>query len=166
MPEEAEDRGDDSRQFYKQKEEQQMELIEWTLQEEHVDRAIKSVKKNNGAPGVDGMTTDELDGYFALYREEVKEQIRKGRYSPSPVRRVYIPKANRKRDRSEFLRLLTELYSRQCLSTCRDRDLRQRFAENTESVQNPNCILKARLNRKELENIFLKKLDETERRRF
>lgn len=74
-----------------------MELIERTLQEENVDRAIKSVKKNNGAPGVDGMTTDELDGYFALYREEVKEQIRKGRYSPSPVRRVYIPKANGKK---------------------------------------------------------------------
>ena len=74
-----------------------MELIEWILQDRNIDEAIKAVKRNKGAAGADGMTVDELDAYFALHREEVKTQIREGNYKPSPVRRVYIPKANGKK---------------------------------------------------------------------
>ena len=74
-----------------------MELIEWILQDRNIDEAIKAVKRNKGAAGVDGMTVDELDAYFALHREEIKSQIREGNYKPSPVRRVYIPKANGKK---------------------------------------------------------------------
>ena len=94
---EAESRGDDFRQLYKQKEEQQVELIEWILQDSNIDEAIKAVKRNKGAAGVDGMTVDELDAYYADHRKEIKSQIREGKYKPSPVRRVYIPKANGKK---------------------------------------------------------------------
>ena len=97
MPAEAESRGDDFRKLYEQTEEQQVELIEWILQDRNIDEAIKAVKRNKGAAGVDGMTVDELDAYFAEHREEIKAQIRAGEYKPSPVRRVYIPKANGKR---------------------------------------------------------------------
>ena len=97
MPAEAEGRGDDFWQLYEQKEEQQVELIEWILQDRNIDEAIKAVKRNKGAAGVDGMMVDELDAYFALHREEIKTQIREGNYKPSPVRRVYIPKANGKK---------------------------------------------------------------------
>ncbi len=96
-PAEAEGRGDDSLQLYEQTEEQQVELIEWILQDKNIDEAIKAVKRNKGAAGVDGMTVDELDAYFAMYKEEIKSQIREGKYKPSPVRRVYIPKANGKK---------------------------------------------------------------------
>ena len=74
-----------------------MELIEWILQDRNIDKAIEAVKRNKGAAGVDGMTVDELDAYFALHRNEIKAQIRAGEYKPSPVRRVYIPKANGKK---------------------------------------------------------------------
>ena len=74
-----------------------MELIEWILQDRNIDEAIKAVKRNKGAAGVDGMTVDELNAYFALHRKEIKTQIREGKYKPSPVRRVYIPKANGKK---------------------------------------------------------------------
>lgn len=94
---EAKGRGDDFRQFYEQKEEQQVELIEWILQDRNIDEAIKNIKRNKGAVGVDGITVDELDVYFTLNREELKTQIREGKYRPSPVRRVYIPKANGKK---------------------------------------------------------------------
>lgn len=94
---EAKGRGDDFRQLYEQKEEQQVELIEWILQDKNIDEAIKAIKRNKGAAGVDGMTVDELDAYFALHRKEIKVQIREGNYKPSPVRRVYIPKANGKK---------------------------------------------------------------------
>ena len=97
MPVEVEGRGDDFRQLYEQKEEQQVELIEWILQDRNIDEAIKAVKRNKGAAGVDGMTVDELDAYFAIHRKEITFQIREGKYKPSPVRRVYIPKANGKK---------------------------------------------------------------------
>ena len=71
-----------------------MELIEWILQDENINKAIKSVKKNKGAYGIDKMSVEELDGYFAKHREEIKSQIRDGKYKPIPVRRVYIPKSN------------------------------------------------------------------------
>lgn len=74
-----------------------MELIEWILQDENMDKAIKSVKRNRGAYGVDKMSVEELDVYFAKHREEIKSQIRDGKYKPTPVRRVYIPKSNGKK---------------------------------------------------------------------
>ncbi len=74
-----------------------MELIEWILQDENIDKAMKAVKKNKGAYGIDQMTVEELDAYFARHREEIKTQIREGKYKPNPVRRVYIPKSNGKK---------------------------------------------------------------------
>lgn len=74
-----------------------MELIEWILQDENINKAIKSVKKNKGTYGIDKMSVEELDGYFATHREEIKSQIRDGKYKPIPVRRVYIPKSNGKK---------------------------------------------------------------------
>lgn len=74
-----------------------MELIEWILQDENLDKAIKAVKQNKGASGIDKMTVEELDSYFVLHRDEVKAQIREGNYKPNPVRRVYIPKSNGKK---------------------------------------------------------------------
>ena len=74
-----------------------MELIERILQDRNIDEAIKNVKRNKGAAGVDGMKVDELDVYFTLHRQKLKTQIREGKYRPSPVRRVYIPKTNGKK---------------------------------------------------------------------
>ena len=95
---EAKGRGDDFRQIYEQKEEQQVELIEWILQDRNIDEAIKNVKRNKGAAGVDGMTVDELDVYFTLQRQKLKAQIRE--------------KPTARRDLSEYRQSQTELYSR------------------------------------------------------
>lgn len=54
------------------------------------------MKSNRGAAGIDKMTVDALEGYFAMHGGEIKEQIRAKKYQPQPVRRVYIPKANGK----------------------------------------------------------------------
>ena len=39
-----------------------MEVIEWILQDENINEAIKTVKKNKGAYGMDKMSVEELDG--------------------------------------------------------------------------------------------------------
>ncbi len=74
-----------------------MELIEWILQDSNIDNAIKAVRKNKGAAGIDKMPVEETDGYFTIHREEIKAQIREGKYKPSAVRRVYIPKVSGKK---------------------------------------------------------------------
>ena len=73
-----------------------MELIDRILQDENIDAAIRAVKSNRGAPGMDKMPVEALDKYFAEHGEELKAQIRAKQYKPQPVRRVYIPKANGK----------------------------------------------------------------------
>ena len=71
-----------------------MELLEKVLDDNNLFEAYKQVYKNKGASGVDGVIVDELGKYMYLHKEEIKEQIRKRKYKPSPVRRVYIPKEN------------------------------------------------------------------------
>ena len=83
-------------QLYKQKEEQQVELIDRILYDENIEAAIRAVQRNQGAPGIDKMPVGTLKSYFAEHGEEIKGQIRAKKYQPQPVRRVYIPKANGK----------------------------------------------------------------------
>ena len=74
-----------------------MELIEQILSQGNLKKAIRRVKINKGALGVDNKTVDELDGYFKKHQAEIKDLIMKMKYRPQAVRRVYIPKANGKK---------------------------------------------------------------------
>ena len=75
---------------------QQVELIDRILDDDNINAAIHAVRSNKGAPGIDKMSVGVLKSYFAEHGEEIKQQIRAKKYQPQPVRRVYIPKANRK----------------------------------------------------------------------
>lgn len=74
-----------------------MSLIYDIININNIKSAIQRVKFNKGAPGVDNMTTKEVEDYFKVHYNEIKEEILKGTYRPIPVRRVYIPKANGKK---------------------------------------------------------------------
>lgn len=69
-------------------------LLEEMLGDENIMKAYKQVKRNKGAPGIDGMTVNELKGYLDENIDAIREQIRTRKYKPSPVRRVEIPKDN------------------------------------------------------------------------
>lgn len=73
-----------------------MRLIEKILSKENIEQAIRKVKRNAGAPGVDKMKVDEIDEYFKRNGEEIIQSIRNMKYKPKPVRRVYIPKQDGK----------------------------------------------------------------------
>ena len=70
------------------------DLLEKVLDRDNLNRAYRRVKANKGACGVDGMTIEEALPWLKEHREELLESIRSGKYKPSPVRRVEIPKDN------------------------------------------------------------------------
>jgi group II intron reverse transcriptase/maturase len=67
-------------------------LWERLLSPENLGRALRRVRANAGAPGVDGMTTEELVPWLREYWAQVRQALDAGTYQPSPVRRVVIPK--------------------------------------------------------------------------
>jgi len=69
-----------------------MELMSAVLERGNLMRAYERVLRNKGAPGVDGMTVADLKPYLKTHWPVLREQLREGRYRPSPVRKVEIPK--------------------------------------------------------------------------
>lgn len=57
-------------------------------------QALARVETNRGAPGVDGMTVEELPAHLKANWESIRNKLEAGTYQPSPVRRVEIPKPN------------------------------------------------------------------------
>jgi RNA-directed DNA polymerase len=55
-------------------------------------RALERVQANGGAPGVDGMTVEELPEHLKAHWPNIRAKLEAGTYQPSPVRRVEIPK--------------------------------------------------------------------------
>lgn len=72
-------------------------LLEQILDPENLNKAYKQVKKNKGSHGVDGMSTDTLLEYLKQNGNTLRKTILDGKYRPSPVRRVEIPKDNGKK---------------------------------------------------------------------
>lgn len=66
------------------------------VERNNLQRALKQVQRNKGAPGVDGMTVEELPDYLRVHWPQLREQLVGGTYRPKPVKRVLIPKANGK----------------------------------------------------------------------
>jgi RNA-directed DNA polymerase len=67
-------------------------LIEQVVRRENLVAAHARVVRNGGAPGVDGMTVEDLMPYCRQHWARLREQLRSGTYVPHPVRRVEIPK--------------------------------------------------------------------------
>ena len=67
-------------------------LLGKLVSRDNLNEAYKKVKKNGGAPGVDGMTVDEAAPYLKEHGDGIIRKIIGGKYKPMPVRRVEIPK--------------------------------------------------------------------------
>lgn len=59
-------------------------LMEAVVERENMTRALKRVQANKGAPGVDGMTVDELLPHLRAEWAWIKEELLQGAYKPSP----------------------------------------------------------------------------------
>ena len=57
--------------------------------------AYRRCRHNAGAPGADGQTFEEIEAHgVEEWLEELREELRNGRYRPKPLLRVWIPKSN------------------------------------------------------------------------
>jgi RNA-directed DNA polymerase len=67
-------------------------LLERALERSNMFRALRRVRRNQGAPGVDGMTVEELPDYLREHWSEIRAAVLDGSYRPQPVLRKEIPK--------------------------------------------------------------------------
>jgi RNA-directed DNA polymerase len=67
-------------------------LMEVVCERENLKKALRRVKANQGSPGIDGMTVDQLPDYLKTHWLTHRDELLRGTYTPSPVRRVEIPK--------------------------------------------------------------------------
>jgi RNA-directed DNA polymerase len=70
------------------------QLMEAVVARENMVKALHRVERNEGAPGVDEMSVDELRPYLTVQWPRIKEELLNGQYQPQAVRRVEIPKHN------------------------------------------------------------------------
>lgn len=68
------------------------QLMEEACERENLKKALQRVKANQGSPGVDGMTVEQLPEYLKEHWPTIREQLLRGTYKPQPVKRVEIPK--------------------------------------------------------------------------
>ena len=78
--------------IWKERDSAEPDILGKILDKDNLNRAYKRVKANKGAPGVDGMTTRDARAWLKEHQSELIEKIRRGHYTPSPVRRKEIPK--------------------------------------------------------------------------
>jgi RNA-directed DNA polymerase len=69
-------------------------LWERMLSRQNLERALRQVERNKGAPGVDGMTVAELRPWLKTHWPVLRMLLDEGHHRPQPVRRVTIPKAD------------------------------------------------------------------------
>jgi len=67
-------------------------LFEKLCDQSNLEAGFKAVKKNGGAPGIDGVTIKEFESRLEEELVQLQLEIVSWHYKPNPVRRVEIPK--------------------------------------------------------------------------
>ena len=110
---------------------QETGLLERILQNANLNAAYKKVKSNKGSGGVDGMDVDELLTYLKKNGRELNRQILDGKYKPDPVRRVEIPKEEKRRFRKLGIPTVVDRVYQQAIAQVLSPIFEEQFSENS-----------------------------------
>ena len=69
-------------------------LVDKAVRPTSLDAAWRKVARNKGAAGVDGESIERFAAQAERYLHELHEELKAGRYRPSPIKRVEIPKGD------------------------------------------------------------------------
>jgi RNA-directed DNA polymerase len=69
-------------------------LVDKIVRPATLEAAWRKVERNKGSSGIDGQSIERFAAGAELYLAELHETLKSGLYSPSPVKRVDIPKGN------------------------------------------------------------------------
>jgi RNA-directed DNA polymerase len=69
-------------------------LADKAIRLETLNIAWEHVERNKGSSGIDGVSVERFAAGAERYLAELHEDLKSGRYRPSPVKRVEIPKGN------------------------------------------------------------------------
>lgn len=69
-------------------------LMELICDQANIEAAVRRVRANRGAAGVDRMSTRQLPRYLATHWPTIRQHLLDGSYRPQPVRSVTIDKPN------------------------------------------------------------------------
>ena len=105
-------------------------LMTEVLDKENLKRALAQVRRNKGAPGIDGMTVDELSAHLKAHWSHIRAQLVAGSYCPKPVRRVEIPKPDG-RTRLLGIPTVTDRFIQQALAQVVQRHWEPHFHPNS-----------------------------------
>lgn len=99
-------------------------LMEDILSKENLTAAYRKVCTNKGAPGVDGMTTEQLGKHLQSHWQRMRAKIETGKYKPAAVKGVQIVK------KGGGVRQLG-------IPTCQDRFIQQAMAQKISEILEP-----------------------------
>jgi group II intron reverse transcriptase/maturase len=71
-------------------------LFEHLCDVNYLRAGFKTVKRNKGSPGIDGVTTEAFENRLDEELGQIQKELRDWSYKPQPVRRVDIPKPGKK----------------------------------------------------------------------
>ncbi len=99
-------------------------LMEMILERRNMFRALKQIRANKGAPGIDKITVNQIGGYLKRRWSKIKADLLNGTYNPLLVRRKEIDKPD------GGVRLLG-------IPTVLDRIIQQAIAQIVEQIWDP-----------------------------
>lgn len=70
------------------------DLMRYIATPQNLSNACDKVYSNKGAPGIDGVTVEDIEAHIQEYGQALLMKVGDGTYRPTPVKRVYIPKDN------------------------------------------------------------------------
>ena len=106
-------------------------LLELILRKDNLNKAYKQVKRNKGKGGIDGMQVDELLPFLRENQRSLIQKIREGKYKPSPVRRVEIPKETKGEYRQLGIPTVVDRVIQQAIAQELSPIYEEQFSENS-----------------------------------